>query len=127
MFSSYSTWGVVTKSFSLVQNAFLQTEGLPFADVLSEEEIREAFVAENGRRRGTVREGLLPQDGHARFQGVGRFHSTREAGEQSWPEGGDGARGGKGIDQGKRPTNLTRTGHRAGVEWHRIAGRTRRH
>ena len=47
MFSSYSTWGVVTKSFSLVQNAFLQTEGLPFADVLSEEEIREAFVAEN--------------------------------------------------------------------------------
>ena len=36
-----------TKSFQLLQNAFLQSEGLPFADVLSEEEIREAFVAAN--------------------------------------------------------------------------------
>ena len=40
-----------------------------------------------GWRRGTVREGMLPHDGHARFQGVGRSHSTREAGEQSRPEG----------------------------------------
>lgn len=47
MFSSYSRWGVVTKSFSLVQNAFLQHEGLPFGDVLPEEEIRAAFAAEN--------------------------------------------------------------------------------
>ena len=47
MFSSYSPRGVFTKSFRLVQNAFLQAEGLPFADVLPEEEIREAFAVEN--------------------------------------------------------------------------------
>lgn len=47
MFSSYSAWGVVTKAFSLVQNAFLQTEGLPFAEVLPEAEVEAAFVAEN--------------------------------------------------------------------------------
>ena len=47
MFSSYSAWSVVTKSFSLLQHAFLQTTGLPFADVLPEEEIEAAFVAEN--------------------------------------------------------------------------------
>ena len=45
---------------------------------------------------------------HARLQGVGRSHSTDEAGEQSRPEGGGGVRGGKGTDQGKRHSNLTR-------------------
>ncbi len=30
----------------------------------------------------------MPHTGHARFQGVGRPHSTKEAGEQSRPEGG---------------------------------------
>ena len=48
-----------------------------------------------------------------------------EAGEQSRPEGGGGVRGGKGIDQGKRHSNLTRTGHRAGEAWNGIVGRTR--
>lgn len=47
MFSSYSPGGVLTKSIRLVQNAFLQSEGLPFADVLPDEEIRAAFVTEN--------------------------------------------------------------------------------
>jgi len=65
--------------------------------------------------RGTVREGLWPHVGHARFQGVGRFHSTREAGEQGRHVCGGGVRGGKGIDQGKGHTNLTRTGLRAGT------------
>src|SRR5208283_2533622 len=63
--------------------------------------------------RGTVREGNLPHVGHARFQGVGRSHSTEEAGEQSRPEGGGGVRGGKGIDQGERYASLTRCGLRA--------------
>ena len=76
-------------------------------------------------RQGTVREGLLPYAGHARFQGVGRSHSTEEAGEQSRPEGGGGVRGGKGIDQGKRHSNLTRAGLRAGEAWNGIVGRTR--
>ena len=47
MFSSYSSPRVGTKSFSLVQNAFLQAKDLPFRDVLTEEEIQAAFVAEN--------------------------------------------------------------------------------
>ncbi len=45
MFASYTSGGAFTKSFQLVQNAFLQSPGLPFADVLREEEIREAFAA----------------------------------------------------------------------------------
>ena len=68
--------------------------------------------------------GLWPDGGHARFQGVGRSHSTREAGEQSRSAGG-GVRGGKGTDQGERPTDLTRAGHSAGKAWHRMVGRTR--
>ena len=40
------------------------------------------------------------------------------------PSGG-GVRGGKGIDQGKRHSNLTRTGLRAGETRHGIVGRTR--
>ena len=47
MFSSYTSPRVGTKSFSLVQNAFLQADDLPFRDVLTEEEIDAAFVAEN--------------------------------------------------------------------------------
>lgn len=47
MFSSYPSTSVGTKSFSLVQDAFLQARGLPFRDILSEEEIHEAFAAEN--------------------------------------------------------------------------------
>lgn len=44
---SYSPPRVGTKRFSLVTNAFLQAGDLPFCDVLTEEEIGEAFVAEN--------------------------------------------------------------------------------
>jgi hypothetical protein len=47
MSSSYSLPRVGTKSFSLVQNAFLQASDLPFRDVLTEEDIQEAFVTEN--------------------------------------------------------------------------------
>ena len=47
MLSSYSFSVVSTKSFSLVQNAFLQAEGLPFSDVLPAAEIEAAFAAEN--------------------------------------------------------------------------------
>jgi hypothetical protein len=46
MSSSYSPPRVGTKSFSLVQNAFLQAPDLPFRDVLTEADIQEAFVAE---------------------------------------------------------------------------------
>ncbi len=46
-FSSYTSPRFGTKSFSLVQNAFLQAEHLPFLDVLTEEEIHAAFVAED--------------------------------------------------------------------------------
>jgi putative transposase len=47
MSTSYSPPRVGAKRFSLVTHAFLQADDLPFRDVLSEEEIREAFVAEN--------------------------------------------------------------------------------
>jgi hypothetical protein len=47
MSSSYTLPRVGTKSFSLVTHAFLQADGLPFCEVLAEEEIDAAFVAEN--------------------------------------------------------------------------------
>jgi hypothetical protein len=47
MSSSYTSPRIGTKSFSLVANAFLQAQDLPFRDVLTEEEIDAAFVAEN--------------------------------------------------------------------------------
>jgi hypothetical protein len=47
MFSCYTTTRVGSNSFSLLQNAFLQAKDLPFRDVLTEEEIHEAFVAED--------------------------------------------------------------------------------
>jgi putative transposase len=47
MFSSYTSPRVRTKSFSLLQNAFLQAADLPFHNVLTEEEIDAAFVAED--------------------------------------------------------------------------------
>ncbi len=47
MFSSYTSPCVGTKSFSLVQHAFLQADDLPLCDVLTEEEIHAAFVAED--------------------------------------------------------------------------------
>ena len=79
---------------------------------------RETLETPTLERSGTVRKGPRPNVGHARFQGVGRSHSTREAGEQSRAHGGGGVRGGKGIDQGKRHTNLTRAGHsRESVAW----------
>ena len=65
-------------------------------------------------RPGTGGAGVKPYVLHARFRGVGRFRSTCEADEQDRPEGGGGVRGGKGIDQGERSTNLTRAGHSAG-------------
>jgi hypothetical protein len=40
---SYQTCPQLGQSFFLVQNAFLQADGLPFADVLSAEQIQEAF------------------------------------------------------------------------------------
>jgi putative transposase len=47
MFSSYTFPRFGTQSFSLLQNAFLQANDLPFRDVLTEEEIHAAFVAED--------------------------------------------------------------------------------
>jgi hypothetical protein len=47
MFSSYPSSGLTTKSFSLVENAFLQPAGLPFAEVLPEAEVAAAFAEEN--------------------------------------------------------------------------------
>lgn len=44
---SYQTDPQLGQSFRLVQGAFLQADGLPFADVLSEEQIQEAFEEED--------------------------------------------------------------------------------
>ena len=41
---------------------------------------RETLETPSPHRRGTVRKGILPHTGHARFQGVGRSHSTRRSG-----------------------------------------------
>ena len=46
-------------------------------------------------------EKAVPNVHHARRRGVGRLRSTVEAGEQR-RNSGSGARGGKGVDQGKR-------------------------
>ena len=54
--------------------------------------------------RGPVGEGRWPHVRYARPRGVGRSHSTDEAGEQSWPAGSGGVRGGKGIEQGDGPS-----------------------
>ncbi len=55
-------------------------------------------------RRGTAGEGHKPHVRHARSWGVGRSHSTDEAGEQRRPFGDSGVRGGKGIEQGDGPS-----------------------
>jgi len=47
MVSSYTSTRVDSKSFSLLQNAFLQADDVPFRDVLTEEDIHQAFVAED--------------------------------------------------------------------------------
>jgi putative transposase len=47
MLTAYTFPRFGAKSFSLVQNAFLQADDLPFRDVLTEEEIHAAFVAED--------------------------------------------------------------------------------
>jgi hypothetical protein len=47
MSSSYTTPRVGTRSFSVVLNGFLQADDLPFPDVLTEEDINAAFVAED--------------------------------------------------------------------------------
>jgi hypothetical protein len=49
MFSSYSGGHSFASSFQLLRQAFLQAEGLPFSDVLSEDDIQRAFEAENAR------------------------------------------------------------------------------
>jgi hypothetical protein len=47
MFSCYTCPRAGAKSFSLLQNAFLQANDLPLRDILTEEDIHEAFVAED--------------------------------------------------------------------------------
>jgi len=46
MYSSYGSPSSAAKGFGLCRAAFLQSPGLPFADVLPEEQIAEAFAAE---------------------------------------------------------------------------------
>jgi hypothetical protein len=53
-------------------------------------------AARSGRTR------RLPNSRRERLRGVGRSHSTQEAGEQRQPDGGRGVWGGKGIDRGER-------------------------
>jgi hypothetical protein len=36
-----------SQGFRLIRQAFLQGEGLPFGDLLSEDDIQQAFAAEN--------------------------------------------------------------------------------
>jgi putative transposase len=47
MFSSYSSGRPFAGSFPLLRQAFLQADGLPFSDVLSEDDVQQAFEAEN--------------------------------------------------------------------------------
>ena len=47
MFSSYPSNRTFARSFQLLRQAFLQAEGLPFSEVLSEDDIEQAFEAEN--------------------------------------------------------------------------------
>lgn len=47
MFSSYTSPRAASNSFSFLASAFLQSEGLPFAEVLSEEEIEATFAEES--------------------------------------------------------------------------------
>jgi putative transposase len=47
MFSSYTPPSPASKSFSFIAGAFLQSDGLPFAEVLTEEEIEATFAEEN--------------------------------------------------------------------------------
>jgi hypothetical protein len=47
MFSSYTLSSNASKSFSFIVGAFMQSDRLPFAEVLSEEEIEATFVEEN--------------------------------------------------------------------------------
>ena len=77
-------------------------------------ENRETSGIPTSTGRGTVGEGHKPHARRARSRGVGRSRSTDEAGEQSWPAGGSGVRGGKGIDQGEFLSRWPRAGHSAG-------------
>jgi len=57
MSSSYPSGHAFARSFQLLRRAFLQAEGLPFSDVLSEEAIQTAFHAENAdfaRHQGDI-------------------------------------------------------------------------
>jgi len=73
--------------------------------------MREHSMRENRETPGmpwstTARDGWRrrwPHVQHVRSWGVGRSHSTNEAGEQSRPLGDGGVRGGKGIEQGDGP------------------------
>lgn len=47
MFSSYASGRPFARSFQLLRQAFLQADGLPFSDVLSEDDIQRAFEAED--------------------------------------------------------------------------------
>jgi hypothetical protein len=47
MFSSYTSSSSASRSFSFIASAFLQSDGLPFAEVLSEEEVERTFAEEN--------------------------------------------------------------------------------
>ena len=69
-------------------------------------ENREALQTPTLDGGGTVEEGQKPSGRHARLRGVGRPHSTNEAGEQSRRVCvGSGVRGGKEVDQGERTTS----------------------
>ncbi len=48
MLSSYTSRQIASKGFSFIANAFLQGDGLPFAQVLPNEEIEATFAEENG-------------------------------------------------------------------------------
>ena len=63
---------------------------------------------------GTVRERLRRHDGHARRWEVRWSHSTCETDEQCRNPGG-GARGGKGITQGKCRSSIACIGHSAEI------------
>jgi hypothetical protein len=64
-----------------------------------------------GRREKAV----WPYVPHVRSWGVGRSHSTDDAGEQGRPAGDGGVCRGKGIEQGDGPVRRPRPGHSAGT------------
>ena len=50
MFRSYRKGSAFARSFQLLRQAFLQSDGLPFNEILSESDIADVFPLQSGGR-----------------------------------------------------------------------------